>query len=237
VRETDKNDVVLPKSIYPVVAIPKIIYQTFKTNRLPLINRWYINRFRKANPGYGYSFFTDADIDSFILSEYGGDTCNAYRKIQIGAAKADFFRYALLYKRGGVYLDIDSSINGKLDDFIQDTDTAIITSERNPGLYVQWALIYAPAHPFLQRTLERVLQNIAENKYPHDVSEMTGPSVYTKAINDCILTDPGTSYRTFGVDYNGHLKFKIPLAKGVYKKGEHWKQQQLTTPVLRPGVG
>ncbi len=216
------------------VAIPKTIYQTFKTGKLPFINRWYINRFRKKNLSYNYEFYTDERIEGFLKDEYGGEVINAYKRIQIGAAKADFFRYAILYKKGGVYLDIDSTIKKNLDEFIMPDDRAIISLENNPGIYVQWALIYEAKHPFIERTLELILENIRENKYPHDVHQMTGPSVYTKAINECLEFNPATPYRILGIDYNGYLKFKLPLAKLIYSKGEHWKQQQKTKPVLRP---
>ena len=173
-------------------------------------------------------------IDAFLLSDYGRDVFDAYKRIQIGAAKADFFRYAVLYKKGGVYLDIDSSIKKALDNFIQTDDRALISLERNPGIYIQWALIYEAAHPFLEKTLELVLENIAANKYPHDVHQMTGPSVYTKAINECLQKNPNTSHRVLGIDYNGFLRFKFPLTKLIYAKGEHWKEQQKIKSVLTP---
>jgi hypothetical protein len=63
---------------------------------------------------------------------------------------------------------------------------------------------------------------------------MTGPSVYTKAINICLQNDASIPHRVLGVDYNGYLKFKFPLTKLIYQKGEHWKEQQKTKPVLKP---
>ncbi len=215
------------------MAIPKTIYQTFKTAKLPLINRWHIQKFRSQNPAYEYEFYTDSRIDDFFITEYGNDITNAYRKVQIGAAKADFFRYAILYKWGGIYLDVDSAVKAPFNSFIPDDDVAIITREKNPGLYAQWALIYAPGHPFLEKTINLILQNIAENKYPHDVHQMTGPSVYTKAINECLIENPDIPHRVLGVDYEGCLKFKIPLSKLMYSRGEHWKKAQLIKPVLK----
>ncbi|WP_435524961.1 hypothetical protein [Chryseobacterium indoltheticum] len=46
----------------------------------------------------------------------------------------------------------------------------------------QWGLAYAAGHPFLQRTLEMILDNIKNNPYPHNVHKTTGPTVYTDAI-------------------------------------------------------
>ncbi len=216
------------------MSIPKIIHQTFKTADLPLLTQWHIARFRKKNPDYAYEFYDDLRIERFLLAEYGVEVCSLYKRINIGAAKADFFRYAVLYKKGGVYIDIDSGINDSLSQWIKEDDIAIITREGDPTLFAQWALIYSAGHPFLKKTIELVLENLTENKYPHDVHKMTGPTVYTEAINAVLKSNPETPHRLLGIDYNGHLKVKYKLGKFfLYKKGDHWKKKQLTTPVIR----
>lgn len=217
------------------MAIPKIIYQTFKMKKLPFITRWHISNFRKKNPEYQYEFYDDERIESFFETEFDDNVLQAYRRLNIGAAKADMFRYAILLKKGGVYLDIDSGIKGRLSDFILPEDKAVITKERNPDLYVQWALIYEPGHPFLKRTLDLVLENISLNRFPNDVHATTGPAVYTKAINECLKEDSSIPHRLVGVDYEGHLVFKYRFGKFfLYGKEGHWKKEQLSTPVLKP---
>lgn len=66
-------------------------------------------------------------------------------------------------------MDLDSVVTGNLDNWILPDDTAIITAERNPGMFVQWALVYEKGHPFLQKTLDNVLDNIRNNRHPQDV--------------------------------------------------------------------
>ncbi len=216
------------------MAIPRIIHQTFKTSSLPFITRWHINKFRKKNPDYKYEFYDDERVEDFFYQEFEPHVFLSYKKLNIGAAKADMFRYAVLYKRGGIYLDIDSSINDKLNSFINPDDKAIITFEGHPGFYAQWALIYEAGHPFLKKTLDKIVENISLNKYPNDVHRMTGPSVYTEAINESLIEDTAIPYRLLGTDYNGHLRVKYPLGKFfLYKKGEHWKKQQKVNFLLR----
>lgn len=214
--------------------IPKIIHQTFKTSKLPFITRWHISRFRKKNPDYAYEFYDDTRIEKFLSEEFDEETFKLYKRLHIGAAKADFFRYAVLYKKGGVYLDIDSAINGSLNNFIKPDDCAIITREGDPTFFAQWALIFDAGHAFLKKTIEIVLENIRTNAYPNDVHKMTGPTAYTLAINECLKENPNIPYRIFGTDYNKHLKVKYKLGKFfLYEKDNHWKKKQLTTPVLK----
>ena len=217
------------------MSIPKIIHQTFKDSKLPFITRWHISRFRKKNPEYAYEFYDDARIETFIGAEYSTEIYHSYKKLNIGAAKADFFRYLVLFKRGGIYLDIDSGINCNLDEFIKPDDSAIITLEGDPTLFAQWALIYSAGHPFLQKAIDIVMQNIGLNKFPHDVHKMTGPTVYTEAVKTSLIENPGIPHRMLGTDYNGYLKVKYKLGKFfLYKKGDHWKKKQLYLPVLKP---
>lgn len=216
------------------MSIPKIIHQTFKTKKLPLITRLHIAGFRRKNKDYAYEFYDDQRIESFLAEEFGQEFLSLYQQLNIGAAKADFFRYAVLYKKGGVYVDIDSGINGSLNDFIRPDDVAIITREGDPALFAQWALVYGPGHPFLKRTIEMMSENIRQNKFPHDVHQMTGPTVYTLAINEVLAENPQTPHRILGTDYQKHLKVKYKLGKFfLYEKGDHWKKKQLTTPVLK----
>ena len=216
------------------MSIPKIIHQTFKTADLPFLTRWHISRLKKRNADYAYEFYDDSRIEQFLLAEYGQEVYRLYKKINIGAAKADFFRYAVLYKKGGIYVDIDSGINGSLNSFIKPDDVAIITLEGDPIFYAQWALIYSAGHPFLKKTMEMMMENIRMNKYPHDVHQMTGPSVYTAAIKASLENDPTIPHRILGTDYDGHLKVKYKFGKFfLYEKGDHWKKKQLSTPILK----
>lgn len=215
------------------MAIPKIIFQTFRSEKLPFITRQFIKLMKFQNPGYDYEFYDDERVEMFISREFDDTFYQAYKRIDIGAVKADFFRYAILYKYGGVYLDIDGYTASNLDKLIRPDDHCIITLERNPGLYAQYALVSSAGHPFLERTLEKVVDNIIHNRHPHDGHKMTGPTVFTEAINECIAEKITDKYRIVGVDYEGFLKSRYPFRKALYKKGEHWREAQRIRPILK----
>jgi len=217
--------------------IPKIIHQTYVSYaQLPLITRFFMKRMLGLCPGYRHEFYDDERIDQFLIEEYGAKVHSTYRKIAIGAAKADFFRYALLLKKGGIYLDVDSSVLRNLDGLTKPDDVAVIANENNPGVYVQWALIYAPGHPFLAATLDKVMGNIETNRFPNDVHRMTGPSAYSEAIDECIASKgTGVKYRKVGIDYEGYFRFKTPWAGLLYRRRPNWRTVQQERGVLFPG--
>ncbi len=215
-----------------LMPIPKIIYQTFKSSKLPLINRLAVKWLKLRNKDYHYEFYDDQRIEAFLLAEYGQEVLDVYSRLNIGAAKADFFRYAILYKKGGIYLDIDAYMFGSLNDIIRPDDSAVISREGFPDLFVQWALIYEPGHPFLKRTMEMVIHNIKENAYP-GVHWMTGPTPYSKAILTCIAENPAIPYRIFGTDYQKTIRPRLPFSKLLYKGSNHWKKMEKITGVLK----
>jgi mannosyltransferase OCH1-like enzyme len=218
------------------MAIPKTIFQTFKTSKLPLLTRWHIKQMKKNNPEYDYQFYDDARISSFIKDEFGDEVYEIYDSILLGAAKADFFRYSILYKKGGVYLDIDSLFLQKLDHFILPDDSAIISLEGNRQFYIQYALFYEAGHPFLKKTLDVIIQNIKENKYPNNTHQMTGPTAYTKGINECLKESKDIKYRQVGLNYDYVVKFSYRMAKTVlygFSRKNHWKRLSKKYSVLK----
>ena len=49
------------------MSIPKNIFQTFKTKKLPLITRWHIWNMKRMNPEYQYFLYDDIDIQDASL--------------------------------------------------------------------------------------------------------------------------------------------------------------------------
>jgi len=216
--------------------IPKIIYQTFKYKKLPLLTRWHIFRMKQRNPDYDYQFYDDQKIADFIKEEYGAEFFDLYDRIFIGAAKADFFRYAILYKKGGVYLDIDSLFLRPLHETVSPDDCAIISLEKNGHFFIQYALFFEPGHPFLKKTLEIIKSNILENKFPFDVHKMTGPTAFTEAIRQVIQESPEVKYRQIGEDYDEKVKFSYRMSKTFlygFSRKNHWKRMAKKHAVLK----
>ena len=86
--------------------IPLNIFQTWHTKKLPPKMFNSIQVIRRFNPRFRYYLFDDNDCREFIKKNYDSDILNAYDSLIPGAFKADLWRYCILYKMGGIYLDI-----------------------------------------------------------------------------------------------------------------------------------
>jgi mannosyltransferase OCH1-like enzyme len=223
--------------------IPKNIFQTWCTKELPPEIQNMIDKMKEQNPDYKYHLYTDEEMDAFVKENYPGEIYECYNRISFIVAKADFWRYLVLYKYGGVYLDMDSCINNiKLDDFIKSKDSAILSPENGRNTFTQWALFFDLQHPILKRVIEFVVDNIKTNRYPLDILHMTGPFCFTKAVQsihkeffgtnidvlsikcdaDIEYTCPSYSYRILGNDYKPYLEFKHPYSHLLYNNKPHW---------------
>ncbi len=216
------------------MGIPKQIFQTFKTDKLPWITRLHRYFFLKKNKDYAYYFYDDHAIEKFILEEFPDDLYPLYSKVNIGAMKADIFRYAILYKKGGIYLDIDSKIRKNLDQLITKDDVAILSLESSKLFYIQWALIFESGHPFLKKTLQLIIENLKNKPQTGDIHQLTGPTVFTSAIQQVLKENPSIPYRIYGTDYNGFFQFKYLFAnKLLYGWNNHWKKVQRRTNLMQ----
>ena len=120
--------------------IPKIIHQTIQDKKNVhdefLLN---INFLKENNQNYRYYLYDDEDIINFIKKNYSNNILNYYNQINpiYGPARADFFRYLLMYETGGVYLDIKSTLDVPLEKVIKTNNysrnvpTIIISNEQH----------------------------------------------------------------------------------------------------------
>ena len=186
------------------------------------------------NPAYRYEFYDDERILQFIKATYPSSIFEAYTKLDIGAAKADFFRYLALFHFGGVYLDLDAYVTRRLDKFIDADDKAVITMERNAGIFAQYALVFSPKHPILEKCIETICNNIQQKLHVNDIHKLTGPSVFTDAVNWYVQQYPNdANTRIFGTDYNGYIKPKYWLHSGLFSKREKWQTAQQTRSAVK----
>ncbi len=233
--------------------IPKNVFQSWFTNQLHPLVQMKLNDMQSKNPEYNFYIYTDDEIDKFVNDHFPGKIANAYNKLNIIVAKVDFWRYLVLYKYGGIYLDMDSSIDKPLKDLIKDDDEAIITAEGHPPCYVQWALIFNKNHPILKQTIDFIVENINNNSFPNDIHKMTGPMVYTKGINSIhkqlfnleldhsiyrnrgsdIFQKNNIKYRIFGKDYEKFFTFKYRESSYLYINKKHWRQEQKQKKLLK----
>ena len=194
--------------------IPRVIHQTHEVPFEMLAEQYKRNtrRFLRENPTFEYRYYSGAQREAFILARYGGEMLAVYRAINpaYGPARADLFRYLLMYEEGGVYLDMKSGPTAPLAETIRPSDEFLLSNwcegacgrthwesfvRTGFGEYQQWWIACRPKHPFLRSVIDRCVQNIRE--YVYDARDgttfgklgvlvLTGPIAYTQAIHPLV---------------------------------------------------
>jgi mannosyltransferase OCH1-like enzyme len=180
--------------------IPKIIHQTFKTKKLPLELQEVVFRLKDACSTFEYRLYDDEDMYNFIKDNYDEETLKLYNMInpKLGMARADFFRYLLIYKIGGFYFDIKRCPKGDLSYWAD--NYKFVTSHwchkhhadtlnYEFGEFQNWHIMSEPNHPIIGLVIQKMKDNI--RNYVHkpeeidvktDILTVTGPLCYSEAI-------------------------------------------------------
>ena len=218
------------------------------------------NATAEANPAYQQVLYTDEDVHEFITSRTSERLQRAFFAInpKFGAARADIFRYALLYEHGGVYLDIKSSAED-IDSALRANDQYLLSKWNFPngqisdfcdrnfiyacetGEYEQWWIIAAPRHPFLKRVLENVIaavEGFTNEKYPpskDSILRLTGPTIYTISIDEAIANGC-TDYRFTCNEFNNVFHYsKFGNHIKDYEKSDTVHYSQVTEAIVLRG--
>lgn len=209
-KENDAQDYHLP--FYALGdTVPKLIHQCFFgakifTGELAA----NVESIKSLNPDWQHTLYDERMMKEFIDANYGAEMLRYYDRInpKYGAVRADLFRYLLLYKLGGVYLDIKSTVTRPFNDVIRPDDRYLLGQWDDPdnlervgwgmhkevahiehGEFQQWHIICAPGHPFLRAVILSVLSNIdryrpwREGTGAHGTFRLSGPIAYSLAIN------------------------------------------------------
>ena len=87
----------------------------------------------KLNPGCNYKLYDFKDGEEFIRNNYkkklADRIVNKMRSLKRIAHKSDLLRYCILYKLGGMYLDIDLEQIVSLKDIVKDYDFCSMTGQ------------------------------------------------------------------------------------------------------------
>ena len=171
--------------------INKKIYRTYyDLGKLHLFDK-AIKQTENNMSDYEQVFFDDNDIEKFIRENYNERILNAYLSINsdYGPARADFFRYLVVYYYGGIYLDVKSSIIKNIEKDIEENKDKLLVSKGrdnlinyptnfgllpycknnynwsdfsgiNYGEYNNWHIICPAGHPVMKKVIQQVVTNI-----------------------------------------------------------------------------
>ena len=212
----------------PRSRIPHVVHQTWPivpSVASPLGRALQINA--ANSPSFVFRVHDDAAVSDFFLSTpLPHNVSAAFHALNpdFGAARSDLWRYSVLWKFGGVYLDLDVKVRSHIDRLIHPSDPAVLVHEypltepyRNPKEphYDQWFLAFEPHHPYLEHALRKISDSIlrhagectpkcsklsAASCSKQRVMWLTGPDAFSAAVNEAKHALGGPLHRSVSKD-------------------------------------
>lgn len=139
----------------------------------------------KAQPGFTYKLWKDADIDRLLddVEPSFPDVRLVFGSLPWPINRADFVRYVVLFLYGGAYFDLDFVLVRPLDPVLM--DDVVVLSEEWPHSLVTGSVhngalaCKTPRHPFWLHVMREVRRRLGEKT---NVFTLTGTGMLRDAV-------------------------------------------------------
>jgi len=162
--------------------IPFDCYSHWHTQNLPPIMAENYAQLQSQNLELQFHLYDDDSCRSFIVEHFDSTIVNAYDKLVPSSYKSDLWRFCILYKYGGIYLDIKYGCVGnfKLADLCTHQhfvlDNIDNWSENQYGIYTA-CIVTPPNNPILYECIQAIIENVETNNYGWNALYPTGPGL------------------------------------------------------------
>jgi hypothetical protein len=199
------------------------------------------------NPEFDYYLYSDDASRRFIEMNYDKEVVAAFNALKPGAYKSDLWRYCILYKRGGVYMDIKYYSTVPLITIIKE-NPVIFTRDRehychnmkpDTGVYNAF-MVSPPNNKVFKHCIDEIVESCKLKLYRSNSLDITCPCqlmriIYAKdssiQINALPMYHGYSSFNLFqlfntqgGVYYNGKM---ILLTYAEYRDEQKLFQKTL----------
>lgn len=192
---TERRNKDAPKEIQD---IPLVIYQSWKTRDVPPKMKECIDKLKANNPEFDHYLYSDEDCLKFIQDNFDKSVVDAFNTLKPGAYKSDLWRYCILYKLGGVYLDIKFYTTTPLKNLILSYNGVFVKDiqvssqgtgggcEAGFGIYNGF-IISQPDNNIFKECIDDIVESCRLKRYKDGFLGITGP---------CLLASIIKKYRT-----------------------------------------
>jgi hypothetical protein len=204
--------------------VPLVIYHSWGTSTVPPRMYKHIQALIEQNPEFDYSFNTDDDCRRFIAEHFDSDVVRAFDCLRPGAYKSDLWRYCVLYKKGGVYIDIKNRPEKKLLTFLDESDLPLFVRDSGPvhpfSCIWNGFMAAAPGNPVFKRCIDEIVRSVSEKEYGESSLHITGPCLIGRVVKE--LT-PNYSFKFYN---RNHVIYRSGGGEAVAREYDGYRGEQ-----------
>jgi len=205
--------------------IPRIIHQIWiGPKEIPKKSLEYIKKIIELHPNFQYRLWTNEDLieENFSNLEY-------INKCKSWTEKSDIMRYDILYKYGGIYLDIDFEIFKNLEPLLTN-DLVVCNEDNGINHYMSGGFIACKQY---NKNLLNCVNNIKYTDLTLSPSVSTGPYYFRKNIildNNVEILATHTMYPTHWTNKQYYPYKYLDGTYGVHHWDGDWSGDGITQP-------
>ena len=175
--------------------IPKIIHQVWEgqDGPMPSLLKELSNTWKAHHPTWQYEFWNEERMTTFVKNNYP-EFWDIYLSFPYDVQRWDSIRYLILYKIGGLYVDVDYECLENIELLLADRSCCFAMEPDahaklfNKTIVFNNALMASiPEHLFIKKVIEKVF---SENRFQNDMSNKmtyvlntTGPWMLEEIYN------------------------------------------------------
>lgn len=163
--------------------IPKRIHQIWLGSPIPEKYKRLGDTWILKHPGWEYKLWTDEDVAGFGLEKW-----QIFRGSNNWGQKSDIFRYEILKRYGGIYVDTDFECIKPFDDLLYLNFFTSLAYEMKVELYIG-LIATVPNHPIINRCVQK-LRLLPKGKGYHHIFESTGSYHFTRCFMEEAKNSP-----------------------------------------------
>lgn len=168
--------------------IPLTLYQSWHSRQVPEALYKAHQQLVDKNPELDMYFYTDQDCLRFIREEFEPEVGDAFEALNPGAYKCDLWRYCILYKRGGIYLDAKFEALVPLGALLL-SEPHMLVKDYGYGSWNEWVyngvIASPPGNPIFRYCIDDIVESYRGRLYRNGSLDITGPELLGRV---CLLT-------------------------------------------------
>lgn len=161
------------------VTIPKIIHQIWLGSKFPIKYRKWQKSWIEKNKGYEYKLWTEDDVKGFGMENREFFEMNGNYGV-----KSDIFRYEILQRYGGIYVDTDFECIKPIESILGGVDfMAGISFDYKPVIF-NGLIGCKPNHILMKAMIEVIKDKKVVENDPREIMRCVGPQALTDIYFD-----------------------------------------------------
>lgn len=211
--------------------IPLKIYQTWHSDEMPNSVKFCTESIKATNPEFEYHCYNKHQCRQYIADNFSAEILETYDNLIPNAFKADLWRYCILYKNGGIYLDIKYYTINNFK-FISLTDKEYFCRDIKPsqsGIY-NALIICKPGNSLMLQAINQIVVNAKNNFYGDYCLCPTGPLLLKTFVTEQYINALQLSLFEINSEiYIGYNNAPILYFHKEYRKDQsrinkHWSE-------------